>query len=89
LRTATGIEVPWHDADVTKAGDVDALAAWLDNELDRLDILVVACGGSRRALFEELDDAAWMQITSSTCWVSCASCARGTAAPAQVEAGAS
>ena len=61
LRAATGVEVPWHDADVTKAGDVERLAAWLDHEVDRLDMLVVAVGGSRRALFEELDDAAWME----------------------------
>jgi len=60
LRGATGAEVPWQDADVTRPEDVERLAAWLQSDVDRIDILVIAVGGSRRALFEELDDAAWV-----------------------------
>lgn len=60
LHSATGAEAPWQQADVTRAQDVARLAAWLEGQVDRLDMLVIAVGGSRRALFEELDDAAWM-----------------------------
>jgi 3-oxoacyl-[acyl-carrier protein] reductase len=59
LKQATGRDVAWFAADVTKAEDVARLKAWLMQEAPRLDILVSAVGGSQRALFEELDDAAW------------------------------
>ena len=61
LHDASGREVRWFAADVTKAQDVDALKVWLADASPRLDILVSAVGGSRRALFEELDDAAWLE----------------------------
>jgi 3-oxoacyl-[acyl-carrier protein] reductase len=60
LQASTGREVRWFAADVTVAAQVDALKAWLTEQAPRLDILVNAVGGSRRALFEELDDAAWL-----------------------------
>jgi 3-oxoacyl-[acyl-carrier protein] reductase len=60
LKRATGTEPPWHAADVTRAEDVAQLKDWLEREAPRLDILVSAVGGSQRALFEELDDAAWL-----------------------------
>jgi 3-oxoacyl-[acyl-carrier protein] reductase len=60
LRRATGVEPRWHAADVTKAADVGGLRSWLGREVDQLDILVSAVGGSQRAQFEELDDAAWV-----------------------------
>lgn len=47
-------------ADITQAADVAKLKAWLAKAAPRLDILVTAVGGSQRALFEELDDAAWL-----------------------------
>lgn len=56
---ACGRPVRWCAADVTRTEDVAKLAAWLEKEAPRLDILVSAVGGSQRALFEELDDAAW------------------------------
>lgn len=59
LEEATGRAPRWIAADVTKPEDVSRLKAWLEQEAPRLDILVSAVGGSRRALFEELDDAAW------------------------------
>lgn len=60
LEQACGRKVRWFAADITKANDVAKLKAWLEKETSRLDILVSAVGGSQRALFEELDDAAWM-----------------------------
>jgi 3-oxoacyl-[acyl-carrier protein] reductase len=59
LEAVGGRKVRWFAADVTQARDVADLAAWLSSEVDHLDILVSAVGGSHRALFEELDDAAW------------------------------
>jgi len=60
LKQATGADVPWCAADVTKVDDVAKLAAWLGKKAPALDILVSAVGGSHRALFGELDDAAWL-----------------------------
>ncbi len=54
-----GRKLRWFAADVTKAADVAALQAWLAAQAPKLDILVSAVGGSQRALFDELDDAAW------------------------------
>ncbi len=61
LEAATGSTVPWCDADIMSAPHVDRLIEWLRAAGSSLDILVVAVGGSRRARFEELDDAAWME----------------------------
>lgn len=60
LERVAGGKVQWLAADVTKSDDVSRLEAWLKREAVRLDILVSAVGGSHRALFEELDDAAWL-----------------------------
>lgn len=60
LKQATGADVAWFAADVTRAEDVEKLGGWLAREAPVLDILVSAAGGSRRALFGELDDAAWI-----------------------------
>jgi 3-oxoacyl-[acyl-carrier protein] reductase len=60
LERIAGSKVQWLAADVTKADDVARLEAWLKREAARLDMLVSAVGGSHRALFEELDDAAWL-----------------------------
>jgi 3-oxoacyl-[acyl-carrier protein] reductase len=59
LNAACGREVRWFAADVTRPEEVEGLRAWLESRAGRLDILVSAVGGSHRALFEELDDAAW------------------------------
>ena len=59
LERATGRSVRHFAADVTRAGDVARLQSWLAEEAPGLDILVCAVGGSQRALFDELDDAAW------------------------------
>jgi len=60
LEKAAGAKVPWFAADVTRAGDVGRLEKWLGQQATVLDILVTAVGGSQRARFEELDDAAWL-----------------------------
>jgi len=59
LEQSAGRKVKWFAADVTKAAQVDSLQEWLTKEAPALDILVSAVGGSQRALFGELDDAAW------------------------------
>ncbi len=59
LERICGRKVRWFAADVTRAQDAVALQDWLAQQTPRLDILVSAVGGSQRALFEELDDAAW------------------------------
>ena len=61
LERVTGQRVKWFASDVTVAEQVNALQAWAARMAPHLDILVSAVGGSRRALFEELDDAAWLQ----------------------------
>lgn len=61
LEQETGRKVRWIAADVTAASQVDALQTWLAAQTPHLDILVSAVGGSRRELFEELDDAAWLE----------------------------
>lgn len=61
LTADTGQDVAWCDADVTRAADVERLARWTGERAPRVDMLIVAVGGSRRARFDELDDAAWME----------------------------
>lgn len=60
LESASGRKVTWFAANITEPGDVELLRDWLEKTTPHLDILVNAVGGSRRALFEELDDAAWL-----------------------------
>jgi 3-oxoacyl-[acyl-carrier protein] reductase len=61
LEAASGREVRCFAADITIAENVQALQQWLSQNVRSLHILVSAVGGSRRALFEELDDAAWLE----------------------------
>jgi 3-oxoacyl-[acyl-carrier protein] reductase len=60
LQAACGRAVRWFAADVTVPAQVENLKRQLAAAIPRLDVLVSAVGGSRRALFEELDDAAWL-----------------------------
>lgn len=60
LKREVGRSVRWFAADITKAAQVARLKAWIEREVPHLDIVVSAVGGSQRALFEELDDAAWI-----------------------------
>lgn len=61
LEAGSGRHVRCFAADITIAEDVDRLQQWLTRTVPRLHILVTAVGGSRRASFEELDDAAWLE----------------------------
>lgn len=61
LRREAGRDAQWCDADIMRAADVIQLVQWLERQTSQLDILVVAVGGSRRARFEELDDAGWLE----------------------------
>lgn len=60
LAQATGRTPQWFAADIKVAEQVEALRAWTAARADKLDILIPAVGGSRRALFEELGDADWL-----------------------------
>jgi 3-oxoacyl-[acyl-carrier protein] reductase len=60
LEMQTGRKVSWFAADITIAAEMHALQHWLAQNVSQLHIVVTAVGGSRRALFEELDDAAWL-----------------------------
>ena len=57
--TAAALAVDHLAADATDAASVEALRAAWDGRHDRLDILVVAVGGSHRSPFEKLTDADW------------------------------
>jgi 3-oxoacyl-[acyl-carrier protein] reductase len=58
-KAAAGIGAAHHAADATDAAAVEALAQAWDAAQDRLDILVVAVGGSHRSPFEKLTDEDW------------------------------
>jgi 3-oxoacyl-[acyl-carrier protein] reductase len=57
--TAAALGVDHIAADATDAASVESLRAAWDARHDRLDILVVAVGGSHRSPFEKLTDADW------------------------------
>ncbi len=61
FKQATGREVPWLAADVTRIEDVKRLADWTGKQVRQLDILIIAVGGSHRASFEELLDPDWYE----------------------------
>lgn len=58
-RAAAGIGAAHIPADTTDAAAVEALVAAWEAEHPRLDILVVAVGGSHRSPFEKLTDEDW------------------------------
>lgn len=60
LEAQTGRKVRWFAADITLTAEVHALQHWLARSIPHLHIVVTAVGGSRRARFEEVDDAAWL-----------------------------
>lgn len=60
IRDATGREVRWYAADITRAYDVARLTDWLRGETRALDMLVASVGRSQRAEFEELSDEGWL-----------------------------
>jgi 3-oxoacyl-[acyl-carrier protein] reductase len=59
VRTKTKAEVLAVRADVTKAEDVKALVAQVQQAFGAPDILIANCGGPPRGFFEEFGDDAW------------------------------
>jgi len=60
IKDQTGHDARFVACDITKAGDVDALAGWVAGNGPALDILVSSVGGSVRKAFEDLTDADWL-----------------------------
>ncbi len=60
LARELGTSVGHETVDVTDAASVAALAARWQAGAPALDALVIATGGSHRAGFDDLDDAAWL-----------------------------
>jgi NAD(P)-dependent dehydrogenase (short-subunit alcohol dehydrogenase family) len=56
---ATGRQVRAYEADVTKAADVDRLAADVEAEMGKIDILVNNAGVNIRGSIQELSEADW------------------------------
>lgn len=60
-RAAAAIGAAHIAADATDAASVDALVREWETRHDRMDILVVAVGGSQRSAFADLADADWQR----------------------------
>ncbi|MBO8141111.1 MAG: SDR family oxidoreductase [Firmicutes bacterium] len=60
LEAESGRQVPYCAADVTKADDVERLAAWVRQRVPALNCLIFSVGGSRRVPFEDLTDQDWL-----------------------------
>ncbi len=58
---ATGLGMDHIACDATQAESVEALVSSWESRHDRLDILVMAVGGSHRSPFEKLTDDQWRQ----------------------------
>jgi 3-oxoacyl-[acyl-carrier protein] reductase len=54
-------KVAFHPCDITRAADIEALAAVTRESLGPVDILVNNAGGPPGGGFEQVDDAAWQQ----------------------------
>jgi NAD(P)-dependent dehydrogenase (short-subunit alcohol dehydrogenase family) len=59
IRRATGAEVLWRPADVTRADEVEAFVAAVVAQFGGVDILVNNAGTSAAAAFEAVDDRTW------------------------------
>lgn len=60
LSAKTGQPVACFAADIRTADQVHQLQAWVQDQVQQLDVLVTAVGGSHRAKFEELTDTDWL-----------------------------
>jgi 3-oxoacyl-[acyl-carrier protein] reductase len=59
IREETGAEVAYLAADLTSAGDIEALVSHATSRFGGVDVLVNNTGGPPPGTFEELDDEAW------------------------------
>jgi 3-oxoacyl-[acyl-carrier protein] reductase len=76
IREATGAQVDFRAADLTSAGDIEALVSHAVDRFGGVDVLVNNTGGPPAGTFEDLGDEAWQgafeQILMSLIW-----CVRG------------
>jgi 3-oxoacyl-[acyl-carrier protein] reductase len=61
LREETGAEVDFRVADLTSAGDIQALVSHAAGRFGGVDVLVNNTGGPQAGTFEDLDDEAWQR----------------------------
>ena len=59
IREETGAEVDFRVADLTSAGDIQALVSHAAGRFGGVDVLVNNTGGPPAGVFEDLDDGAW------------------------------
>ena len=59
IREATGAQVDFCAADLTSAGDIEALVSHAVDRFGDVDVLVNNTGGPPAGTFEDLDDEAW------------------------------
>jgi 3-oxoacyl-[acyl-carrier protein] reductase len=59
IREETGAEVDFRIADLTSAGDIEALVSHATGRFGGVDVLVNNTGGPPAGTFEDLDDEAW------------------------------
>jgi 3-oxoacyl-[acyl-carrier protein] reductase len=61
IREETGAEVDYRAADLTSAGDIEALVSHAVDRFGGVDVLVNNTGGPLAGTFEDLDDEAWQE----------------------------
>jgi 3-oxoacyl-[acyl-carrier protein] reductase len=72
----TGAEVDYLAADLTSAGDIEALVSHARDGFGGIDVLVNNTGGPPGGTFEDLDDGAW-QVAFEQILMSLIRCVRG------------
>ena len=76
ISAETGAEVDYRAADLTRAGDIEALVAHAAGRFGGVDVLVNNTGGPPAGTFEDLDDGAW-QAAFDGILMSLIRCVRG------------
>jgi 3-oxoacyl-[acyl-carrier protein] reductase len=66
IREETGAEVDFRVADLTSAGDIEALVSHAVERFGSIDVLVNNTGGPPEGTFEDLDDGAWQERSSGS-----------------------
>ena len=61
ISAATGQQVEWVQADLTKSGDIDVLIDATTVAFGDIDILVTNCGGPKRGGLMNLEDSDWRE----------------------------
>jgi len=76
IREETGAEVDFRAADLTNAGEIEALISHAVERFGGVDVLVNNTGGPPAGTFEDLDDEAW-QVAFEQILMSLIRCVRG------------